>query len=85
MIWLSFFFQLAKANWKVTGIAILVLIVGIAGCQYRSSLIEKGRKDAIEKIERDNKASEKKAGERQKTVDECPLGKWDREKHKCEV
>lgn len=71
---------------KIAAISAAVLVVGIAGCQYRANLIEKGRQDAIKKIELDNRRSQATADEIERRVAAChEAGKnWDREANRCE-
>lgn len=86
MISFSTIIALATQHWKITAAASVILVVGIAGCQYRSSLIEKGRQDAIKKIERANEAAKDKATEAERKALACHAsgGTWNRGKQRCE-
>ena len=58
MIGLSSILSLAVQHWKITAVAGAILVLGIVGCQYRSSLIDMG---ADRERIRQDRASQKDA------------------------
>lgn len=71
--------------YKLAAVALVVISLLGSFAVYRHSLIALGETTAITHIEDANRASEKKADDHQKTVDECYTldGEWDRSRGVC--